>query len=278
MAAFHPQIVHFTIVLAIVGVAFRLVSLLGRPAFASPAATTLLLIAAVSSVFSVRSGVAAHGPVERVPGSRAAVVEHEEWGERTQTVLLVLGAIELIGLALRRTPRAKVLHGVAAVVGLVGVYCVYEAAEHGGELVYSYAGGVGLRSGDPKDVERLLLAAYYHQAQAERKNGRSDKAAALISAAAERFGSDLEVRLMAAESMIVDRKDPRAALDLLDRTEIPQAETRLQTRRAMLQADAFEASGQTDKAIAALQPIVDRAPNPRVQQRIDALKAKQGTR
>jgi uncharacterized membrane protein len=40
MAALHPQVVHFTIVPTIIGVAFRLVSLVGKPAFASPAATT----------------------------------------------------------------------------------------------------------------------------------------------------------------------------------------------------------------------------------------------
>ena len=74
MAALHPLVVHFTIVLAIVGVAFRLVSLLGRPAFASPAAATLLLLAAASSVVSVRSGTAAHAPVERAPGARPPVM------------------------------------------------------------------------------------------------------------------------------------------------------------------------------------------------------------
>ena len=56
MGALHPQVV----VLVIVGVAFRLVSLLGKPAFASPAATTLLLLAAAFSVVSVRTGIAAH--------------------------------------------------------------------------------------------------------------------------------------------------------------------------------------------------------------------------
>src|SRR6185436_9919244 len=149
MGALHPQVVHFTIVLAIIGVAFRLVSLLGKPAFASPAATTLLLLAAASAVVSVRSGTAAHGPVERAPGARPAVMEHEEWGERTQTVLLVLGAIENLGLALRKSPKARVVQAVAAVVGLGAVFCVYETGEHGGELVYAYAGGVGIRSGDP---------------------------------------------------------------------------------------------------------------------------------
>ena len=54
MGALDPQVAHFTIVLAIVGVTFRLVSLLGKPVFASPAATTLLLLAAVSSVEALR--------------------------------------------------------------------------------------------------------------------------------------------------------------------------------------------------------------------------------
>lgn len=72
MGALHPQVVHFTIVLTIIGVAFRLVSLVDKPAFASPAATTILLLAAASSVVAVRSGTAAHGPVERAPGARPA--------------------------------------------------------------------------------------------------------------------------------------------------------------------------------------------------------------
>jgi uncharacterized membrane protein len=272
MAALHPQVVHFTIVLVIVGVGFRLLSLLGRPAFAGPAAATLLILAAVSSIVSVQSGTAAHGPVERVPGSRAAVVEHEEWGERTRTILLVLGVIELAGIALRRSARVQLVHAAAALVGLVAVHSVYETAERGGELVYAYAGGVGIRSGDPKDVERLLIAGYYHQALQDRKAGHADRASELVAEAARRFPADVEVQLLAAESLIVDQKNPQRAVDALGAIAVPDNSRVLRTRKATLLADAFEALGQKDKAIAALQPIVDAAPNPRLQQRIEALK------
>jgi len=272
MAALHPQVVHFTIVLVIIGVAFRIVSLLSRPAFASPAATTLLLLAAISSVVSARSGVAAHGPVERAPGARPAVMEHEEWGERTQTALLVIGAIELVGLAMRRSQRLKVVHTLAAAAGLVGVFCVYEAGEHGGELVYGYAGGVGIRSGDPRDVERLLLAGYYHQALADRAAGRSEQAAALLSAAVVRFPSDPEVRMLAAESLLRDQKNAQGALDALASLHVPADNRFMAFQRAMLQADAYEALGQKAAAIAALEPLLKTFPNPRLQQRVDALK------
>ena len=38
------------------------------------------------------------------------------------------------------------MHGVAAVAGVAVSSVVYETGEHGGELVYSYAGGVGMRT------------------------------------------------------------------------------------------------------------------------------------
>jgi uncharacterized membrane protein len=270
LAPLHPQVVHFTIVLTIIGALFRAVSLLGRPSFASPAAATLLLMAALSSFVSTRSGAAAHGPVERVPGARSAVEEHEEWGERTETALYILGAIELVGLAMRKRPQVRIVHAVAAIASLVCVAFVYETGEHGGKLVYSYAGGVGIRTGDERDIERLLLTGYYQQAMADRKAGRSQSAAQLISDAAQRYGSDPEIKLVAAESMLLDQKNPQAAIDALAAIEPPPA---LRIRRGMLQADAFVAMGQQDAAVAVLQALVSQTPNPRVQQRLDQLKS-----
>ena len=272
MAELHPQVVHVTIILALVGVAFRLLSLTGRAAWASPAAALLLIGAAVSSIPSVRSGIDAHGPVERVPGARPAVVEHEEWGERARNVLLVLGAIELLGLVLRKSPKVKLVHGVAAAVGLVAAFAVYEAGEHGGELVYSYAGGIGIRSGDPKDVERLLVAATYHQAQADRKAGRAQDAAGLIAQTAKRFPADPEMQMFAAESLLLDQKNAQGAIAALAVVTPPDGNRILIGRKATLQADAYEAAGQKDQAIAVLEKTIATFPSPRMQQRLDALK------
>jgi hypothetical protein len=46
----------------------------------------------------------------------------------------------------------------------------------------------------------------------------------------------------------------------------------LRNRVAGLQADAYEALGQKEKAILVLEAVVAKNPNPRIQQRIDALK------
>ena len=271
LAALHPQVAHFTIVLTIIGAMFRIISLLGRPAFASPAAATLLIMAALSGYVSTQSGTAAHGPVERVPGARAAVQEHEEWGDRTRTALFVLAAIELVGLAMRKRPQLKMVHGVAAIASLVCAGFVYETGEHGGKLVYSYAGGVGIRTGDEKDIQQLLLTGYYQQAMADRKAGRSESAAQLIKDAANRYGSDPEVKLLAAESILIDQKNPKGAIDALATLDPPP---QLRVRKGMLQADAFVAMGQKDAAIAVLQTLNSQTPNARVQQRIEQLQGK----
>jgi len=273
MAELHPIIVHFTVALTVVGVLLRLVSLTGRVDFAGPAAALLIIVAAATSVASVKSGEDAHGPVERVPGARAAVVEHEEWGERARNALLVVAALELVALALRRNPRVRLVHAASAVFGLMALFMVYEAGEHGGELVYAYAGGVGIRSGDPRDVERLLIAGTYHQSQADRKAGRADQAAALADLLAERFPSDVEVQLMAAESQLVDRKAPETALRLLVGAVPAPANRAAVSRRVTLLADAYEQLGRPSDAIAALEAgIAQLGGNARLQTRLDSLR------
>jgi uncharacterized membrane protein len=260
---FHPQIVHFAIVLAVVGVVFRLVSLAGRPAFAGPAACVLLLLGAVAVVAAARSGDAAHGPVERVPGARDAVVEHEEWGVRARNVFLVVAALEILALGLRRKGKARPAHLLSAVVGLGGLFTLYEAAEHGGELVYAYAGGVGIRSGEPEDVGRLLLAGLYHQAQEDRKAGRAPDAGRLIEEMARRFPNDLEVGLLAAESVLLDRKDAEEALAALDRVSVPKDNRRLTLRAGILRFDTLAALGRSAEARAVLEALAQAYPDNR---------------
>jgi len=261
LGPYHPHTVHFVVALSILGVVLRWVSLTGRVAFAGPAATTLILLAAFASVVAAQAGIEAHGPAEAPPGARAAVVEHEEWGLRTRNVLLGVAALELLGLALARRGKSRYLHFASAVVGLGALFCLYEAAEHGGEVVYAHAGGVGLQRKDPADVGRLLMAGLYHQAQLDRQAGRAEEAATLIDMAARRFPGDVEVQLLRAESQLLDRKDHAAASAALAAVTVPGDATRLRVRHAIINADVLVASGQKDAARASLQKLQAELPN-----------------
>jgi uncharacterized membrane protein len=274
LAPLHPQVVHFTIALLIIAVVLRLVSLTGWVSWARPAATTLLIVGTIALFFAVRSGDAAHGPVERIPGVRQAVIDHEEWAHRTHNIFLVVLGLDVASLALRRWSIARWLSVGVVAAGFVGVLALYQTAEHGGALVYSYAGGVGIRTGDPRDVDRLLIAGLYQQALIDRKAGRTDDAAALIDQAAKRYPSNVDLQLLAAESALLDRKDARGALAALDRVSIPADNRFLRTRSAGLRPDALDAAGERDAAIAVLQPLVKEYPtNTPLKQRLEQLKA-----
>jgi uncharacterized membrane protein len=272
LAAFHPQVVHFVIGLLIVGVLFRIVALTGRLKWTGPAATTLLVIGGCAAWVAAKSGTAAHGPVERIPGVREAVQSHELWGERTRNVFVGVAALELVALALGTSGLARTVRAVSALAGLAGVVVLYEAAEHGGDLVYSYAGGPGIRTGNPKDVERLLTAGLYNEAQVERKAGKGEEANRLIQVLVQRDPT-VDTRLLWAESLLLDKKDPTAGLAALDSITVRPDDARLRPRRDMLVADALRQAGRTDSARTVLQALATQFPtNPRIKAKLDSLK------
>jgi uncharacterized membrane protein len=268
LAAFHPAIVHFAVAFLLIGVIFRWVSLSGRAAFTGPAAATLLLLGTFAAAAAAQSGLDAHGPVERVPGARQAVVDHEDAGIWARNVFLIVALLELVALATRRrnlNAARGALWG-SAIVGVFGLAALYKAGNRGGDLVYRYAGGVGIRYGDTADVTRVYLASLFHLAQQARTQHDSARAAELFAELARRFPQDTTVRFLAIESLVRDKGDGRAALGQLQQMNVPPEDRRLRQRYGMLKADAFIAAGRVDSARATLEQLARDFPD--VQARI----------
>ena len=262
IGAYHPIIVHFVIALLVLGVIFRWVSLSGRALFTGPAAAVLILIGTVAAVLAVQSGTDAHGPVERIPGVRQAVNDHEDAGEWARNVFLVVAALEIVALVSRRR-RVNVARGAlwgSAVVGIFGVAALVKAGDRGGDLVYKYAGGIGTRLGDTADVSRLYVAGLYQQAQRARAAHDSMRAATLFGDLAREFPNDTTVRLLAIESQLHDRNDPRGALVALSRLQTAPGNRFLASRIAFLKSDAYVAAGKPDSARAALEQLRSQFP------------------
>lgn len=279
LAQFHPQVVHFVVALLLLGSGLRLFScfVLDRWRWISHSATMLLLLGTLSAVVAVKSGDDAHGPVERIPGTRDLVVEHEEYGESTRNVFLAVAAVEILALVLRRRESTQKYARYAVYAScagcLFGLVPLYEAAEHGGELVYSYGGGPGLRTGDPKDTERLLLAGLYNQSRVDRREQRFAQSQALVKEMVTRWPADTAIRFLWAESLLLDAKDNAAALRVLDSISVADTDARNRVRKATLKADAFIAMGNRDSARAVLAPVVAAFPaNTRVKAKLDSLQ------
>jgi uncharacterized membrane protein len=264
LSELHPVIVHFVIALGLVGVALRVVSLFKFGQWARYGATALLLVAAAAGALAVKSGDAAHGPAERIPGARDAVQTHEHDGERARNVLGVVALLEIGALLLRK--RSQVAQGLtiaSAVVGVGAAYLIYEAGEHGGRLVYEFAGGVGTRTGDPADVKRLLVAGLYHQARVARDSGRGEEAARLTAELARQSPTDPMVALLGVESQLKDLKDAAGALSTVRSIQGPADQPMFATRRGTLMADAYVALGQRDSARALLTELATKFPQSR---------------
>src|SRR5690606_23242188 len=136
---------------------------------------------------------------------------------------------------------AKWVLVASGLVGIAGAAALYEAGEHGGELVYGYAGGIGTRSGKPEDVRRLLIAGLYHEARVARESGRQEDAARLTDELARQVPGDPGVALLRIESQIQDRNDAIGALAALAAFPVPADDPRLAIRVGILRADAYVA-------------------------------------
>ncbi len=257
---FHPHLVHFAIVFCGLGVAFRLASLTGRFPWTNPTAALLLIGGGIAAFLTAQSGIDAHGPVERIPGVAEAVTQHEDAGKWARNVFLGLGLVELIGLSIHQAKAVKVLRIVAGVGGVVGLAVIYRAADFGGDLVYEYGGGPGIRSGDPEALTRLLVAGLYTRAMADRTAGDKDGAARLIDELRRRMPNEPAVTWVVLESRIKDRGDAAGALEAL-RQISPAADDRRGTiRKGFLTADAYKALGQVDSARTVLEALRKQYP------------------
>jgi uncharacterized membrane protein len=275
IGSLHPLVIHFVVAGLFVGLPIYFLSFMPRPRFLRPMATVLLLIGTVAAFVAVQSGTDAHGPVERIPGVRDAVVRHEELGEETRTVFAVVLLLELasLGIASRLggetegaagsspslVQRAPMVLKLLVAAGWVfGATVLFEAAEHGGELVYEYGGGVGFRSGDTPEVEGLLRAGLFHQSRIDREAGRHEDAARLIDELAARFPESVEVQLLRTESLILDRADGRGALDALAAIDIPEDNPRMLLRKVAQRFDAYLMLEMPDSAAVALDAVPER--------------------
>lgn len=153
---------------------------------------------------------------------------------------------------------ANAVRVVVGIIWAVGAFQLYETAQHGGELVYEYAGGVGFRTGEDEDIGRLLRAGLYAQSRVDREAGRADEAARLVEEMAVRFPESLEVQLLAVESLILDRQDGRAALDALAALEVPADNPRMQLRRQTHAFDAYMLLELPDSAGLALDAVPEQ--------------------
>jgi len=139
--------------------------------------------------------------------------------------------------------------------------------------VYTYAGGVGLRTGEPEDVGNLLRAGLYHQAMLDRREHRGDAAGRLFAEMKQRWPADEEVQVLAADSRLRDQNDPTGALADVDAVIGGLQDPRIKRNATLIRAYAFLGLGQKDSARAVVERLAAENPaNARYKALADSLR------
>ncbi|MBE2180919.1 MAG: hypothetical protein IAE97_10650 [Chthoniobacterales bacterium] len=154
----HPAVVHFPIVLILIGMVCAVVSVFIQRWHLHLLAAVVLSTAAVGAVVATVTG----GQDEEMAGELSgpaehALEEHEQWGERTRNLALVAAAFAIGAAALSKVRLAgRSLSVITAVVSMAAAYSVAQAGHYGGQLVYRHGLGIntaGASDGDTGPAE-----------------------------------------------------------------------------------------------------------------------------
>ncbi|MAT59390.1 MAG: hypothetical protein CMF23_15565 [Ignavibacteriae bacterium] len=139
----HPLIVHFPIVFLISALFFDAAGLIFKKSvWLEKSAMILYAIGTLAIVITYFTGrSAADGlniPAKVIP----SVTDHADWAEITMWFFIIFSIVRLtIGLFLKSVNRTIVI--VVVIIGLVGIYPLFQTGEHGAKLVFGYGLGTG---------------------------------------------------------------------------------------------------------------------------------------
>lgn len=140
----HPAIVHFPIVLTLLGTLFSIFTFLTRRGALPQYTALILILAAGSAQYAVYTGNDQDPLFGTLPEEmRTLVREHSEWGERARTVVAIAAGLAVVALALTRAGAVRRVFAFLTLLGcLAASYCLLQAAQRGGKLVYEHRIGI----------------------------------------------------------------------------------------------------------------------------------------
>jgi len=159
----HPAIVHFPIVLLLLGAPLAVLAIFVRRWQLPWLVALILTSGAIGSVAATWTG----GEDEEVVGEiseQADVIleEHEEWGEMTRNVAILAAALAIFAAAFSKFKISSISFGVLCAIASIGAaVCVAQAGHYGGLLVYKHGLGVNtaavLNTPVPESVKSELF-------------------------------------------------------------------------------------------------------------------------
>lgn len=147
----HPKVVHFAVAFLTVYPLLEILAAVIKKDYLDKAAHLILFLGVISAVGAVLTGQQAEEIAEAWEESGAiipfgSISEHEQYATITLwyfTALLVIRTFLVI-----KKKFLGILRYGFLILTIIGMYFIYETAEHGGELVYKYGVGTELKKAE----------------------------------------------------------------------------------------------------------------------------------
>jgi uncharacterized membrane protein len=140
----HPAIIHFPVVLILMGTAAAVAAIFWRRNELPALTAALLTLGALGAWVAVQTGKSDGGLVLGLSRQGEALLEeHEAWGQRTMIIAASAALTALAAALLFRFPRlARTAAMVTALIAITASYGIYETGHRGGMLVFRHGVGV----------------------------------------------------------------------------------------------------------------------------------------
>lgn len=141
----HPMIVHFPLVLLIFAVLLDVAGLiLKKFTWLEKSALLLYLLGTIAAGVAFLSGRAASDGLDIPSKVIPAVNDHADWAEITLWFFIIYTIVRLsFAFGFKLIPFAKIIVVPLVLIGLTGIYFLYNAGDLGAKLVFGYGLGTG---------------------------------------------------------------------------------------------------------------------------------------
>jgi len=139
----HPMIVHFPLVLLVFAILFDIAGLiLKKETWLSKSSLILYLCGITAVLIAFLTGKAAADSLDIPANVISSVNEHADWAEITLWFFAIYIVIRItVGVAFKSL--RKILFVPIVLIGIIGIYFLYQTGDHGAKLVYGYGLGTG---------------------------------------------------------------------------------------------------------------------------------------
>ncbi len=136
----HPAVVHFALVLPAIALLFQVMGLVSKNVSYRRAANLLFYLGVIAVIMATVSGRVAGPDVKPLlnPEGQALFTQHMEIGFVLALFYILLALLKTIAIFVNN----RIFRIITALLLIVGVTGLFVQAQHGGELVYKYAGGI----------------------------------------------------------------------------------------------------------------------------------------